>query len=67
MIQRALAVIQRPLAVIQRAPNLANLFFALFHVTLPFGGRADSKSPLSFASSGHPEFAVSIEVPTTSG
>ena len=65
VIQRPLAVIQRPLAVIQRPTNFTNLLFGFFHVILPFGSRADSKSPLSFASSGHPEFAISVEVSTS--
>ena len=67
VIQRTLVVIQRALVVIQRALRLANLLFILFHLTLPFGSRADSKSPLSFASSGRPEFALSVEVATIKG
>ena len=65
VIQRPLAVIQRPLAVIQRPLNFTNLLFCFFHLILPFGSWADSKSPLSFASSGHPEFAISVEVSTS--
>ena len=66
VIQRPLAVIQRPLTVIQRPMHFTtNLLFGFFHVTLPFGSRADSKSPLSFAPSGRPEFAISVEVSTS--
>ena len=65
VIQRPTAVIQRPTAVIHRPLNFTtNLLFGSFHVILPFDSRADSKSPLSFASSGHPEFAISVEVST---
>ena len=64
MIQRPTAVIQRPTAVIHRPLNFTNLLFGSFHMILPFDSRADSKSPLSFASSGHPEFAISVEVST---
>ena len=61
-----MVVIQRPLVVIQRPMHfMTNLLFGSFHVILPFGSWADSKSPLSFASSGHPEFAISVEVSTT--
>ena len=66
VIQGALVVIQGALVVIQRTPlSFANLLSGFLHLILPFGSRADSNSPLSFASSGHPEFAISIEVPTT--
>ena len=64
VIQRPLAVIERSLIVIQRPLNFTNLLFVFFHAILPFGSRANSKSPLSFASSGHPEFAISVEVST---
>ena len=65
VIQRPTVVIQRPTVVIQRPTNFTNLLFGFFHVILPFGSRADSKSPLSFASSGRPEFAISVEVSTS--
>ena len=64
VIQRPLAVIQRSLAVIQRPLKFTNLLFDFFHAILPFDSWANSKSPLGFASSGRPEFAISVEVST---